>query len=81
MNKFILKALIFAAALIPLFWVQVIGVLIGRIFNLLNARSRNLLVDNLTNSNIYRDKNDLKKAINKNIFRCFNFITWSIKYI
>tara|TARA_B100000787_G_scaffold7212_1_gene5420 strand:- start:3013 stop:3906 length:894 start_codon:yes stop_codon:yes gene_type:complete len=67
MNKFILKVLMFAAALIPLFWVQVIGVLIGRIFNLLNTRSRKLLVDNLTNSNIYRDKNDLKKAINKNI--------------
>ena len=67
MNKFLLKVLMFAAALIPLFWIQVIGDLIGRIFNLLNARSRNLLVENLTNSNIYNNKSDLQKAINKNI--------------
>ena len=67
MNKFLLKALIFTVTLIPLFWIQVIGILIGRIFNLFNARSRNLLVENLTNSNIYGNKSDLKKAINKNI--------------
>jgi len=67
MSKFLLKALMFSAALIPLFWIQVIGILIGRIFNLFNARSRNLLVENLTNSNIYNNKSDLQKAINKNI--------------
>ena len=54
-------------SLIPLCLIQVIGVLIGHIFNLLNTRSRNLLVSNLTNSNIYNNKSDLKKAINKNI--------------
>ena len=54
-------------SLIPLCLIQVIGALIGHIFNLLNTRSRNLLVSNLTNSNIYNNKSDLKKAINKNI--------------
>ena len=67
MNKIILKFLIFLFSLIPLYFIQIIGILIGHIFNLLNARSRNLLIHNLTKSNIYSNKNDLKKAINKNI--------------
>jgi len=67
MNKIILKILIFLFSLIPLYFIQIIGILIGHIFNLLNARSRNLLIHNLTKSNIYSNKNDLKKAINKNI--------------
>ena len=67
MNKFILKALMLIVSLIPLFLVQAIGVLVGHIFNFLNTRSRKLLVDNLTKSNIYLDNADLKKAINKNI--------------
>ena len=67
MNKIILKFFIFLFSLIPLYFIQIIGTLIGHIFNLLNARSRNLLIHNLTNSNIYSNKNDLKKAINKNI--------------
>jgi len=67
MNKFLLKVLMFTAALIPLFLVQTIGLVIGHIFNLINVRSKNLLVDNFTNSNIYKNKRDLKKAINKNI--------------
>ena len=67
MNKIIIKFLIFLFSLIPLYFIQIIGILIGHIFNLLNARSRNLLIHNLTKSNIYSNKNDLKKAINKNI--------------
>ena len=67
MNKFILKLLMLIVSLIPLFLVQAIGVLVGHIFNFLNTRSRKLLVDNLTKSNIYLDNADLKKAINKNI--------------
>ena len=67
MNKFLLKVLMFAIALIPLFWIQTIGFIIGHIFNLFNLKSRNLLADNLKNSKIYSNKKDLKKAINKNI--------------
>ena len=67
MNKFLLKFLIFLFSFIPLFIVQLIGGLIGHLFNFLNSRSRNILVDNLTNSNIYKNKSDLKKAINVNI--------------
>ena len=67
MDKYLFKILKFMISLIPLCLIQVIGVLIGHIFNLLNTRSRNLLVSNLTNSNIYNNKSDLKKAINKNI--------------
>ena len=67
MNKFLLKVLMFTAALIPLFFVQTIGLVIGHIFNLINVRSKNLLVGNFTKSNIYKNKRDLKKAINKNI--------------
>ena len=67
MDKYLLEILKFVISLVPLCLIQVIGVLIGHIFNLLNTRSRNLLVSNLTNSNIYKNKSDLKKAINKNI--------------
>ncbi len=67
MDKYLLVILKFIVSLIPLCVIQVMGVLIGHIFNLLNTRSRNLLVSNLTNSNIYNNKSDLKKAINKNI--------------
>ena len=67
MDKYLLEILKFVISLVPLCLIQVIGVLIGHIFNLLNTRSRNLLVSNLTNSNIYNNKSDLKKAINKNI--------------
>ena len=67
MDKYLLEILKFVISLVPLCLIQVIGVLIGHIFNLLNTRSRNLLVSNLTNSNIYNNKSDLQKAINKNI--------------
>lgn len=67
MNKLLLKLLIFLVSLIPLFFIQLIGVLIGHLFNFLNLRSRDILVDNLTNSNIYSNKSDLKRAINTNI--------------
>ena len=67
MDKYLLEILKFVISLVPLCLIQLIGVLIGHIFNLLNTRSRNLLVSNLTNSNIYKNKSDLKKAINKNI--------------
>ena len=67
MNKLLLKLLIFLVSLIPLFFIQLIGVLIGHLFNFLNLRSRDILVDNLTNSNIYSNKSDLKRAINANI--------------
>ena len=67
MNKLLLKLLIFLFSLIPLFFIQLIGVLIGHLFNFLNLRSRDILVDNLTNSNIYSNKSDLKRAINANI--------------
>jgi len=67
MNKLLLKLLIFLVSLIPLFFIQLIGVLIGHLFNFLNLRSRDILVDNLTNSNVYSNKSDLKRAINTNI--------------
>ena len=67
MNKLLLKLLIFLVSLIPLFFIQLIGVLIGHLFNFLNLRSRDILVDNLTKSNIYSNKSDLKRAINTNI--------------
>ena len=67
MNKLLLKLLIFLFSLIPLFFIQLIGALIGHIFNFLNLKSRDILVDNLTNSNIYSNKSDLKRAINANI--------------
>jgi len=67
MNKLLLKLLIFLVSLIPLFFIQLIGVLIGHLFNFLNLKSRDILVDNLTNSNIYSNKSDLKRAINTNI--------------
>tara|TARA_B110000967_G_scaffold15889_1_gene15036 strand:- start:285 stop:1148 length:864 start_codon:yes stop_codon:yes gene_type:complete len=67
MDKLLLKLLIFLVSLIPLFFIQLIGVLIGHLFNFLNLRSRDILVDNLTNSNIYSNKSDLKRAINTNI--------------
>ena len=67
MNKLLLKLLIFLVPLIPLFFIQLIGVLIGHLFNFLNLRSRDILVDNLTNSNIYSNKSDLKRAINTNM--------------
>lgn len=67
MNKLLLKLLIFLFSLIPLFFIQLIGVLIGHLFNFLNLRSRDILVDNLTKSNIYSNKSDLKRAINTNI--------------
>ena len=67
MDKLLLKFLIFLVSLIPLFFIQLIGVLIGHLFNFLNLRSRDILVDNLTNSNIYSNKSDLKRAINANI--------------
>ena len=67
MDKLLLKFLIFLVSLIPLFFIQLIGVLIGHLFNFLNLRSRDILVDNLTNSNIYSNKSDLKRAINTNI--------------
>ena len=67
MNKLLLKLVIFLVSLIPLFFIQLIGVLIGHLFNFLNLRSRDILVDNLTKSNIYSNKSDLKRAINTNI--------------
>ena len=67
MDKLLLKLLIFLVSLIPLFFIQLIGVLIGHLFNFLNLRSRDILVDNLTNSNVYSNKSDLKRAINTNI--------------
>jgi KDO2-lipid IV(A) lauroyltransferase len=67
MNKLLLKLVIFLVSLIPLFFIQLIGVLIGHLFNFLNLRSRDILVDNLTNSNVYSNKSDLKRAINTNI--------------
>jgi len=67
MNKILLKFSMFLFSLIPLFFVQLIGGLIGHLFNFLNSRSRNILVENLTNSNIYKNKSDLQKAININI--------------
>ena len=67
MNKLLLKLLIFLFSLIPLFFIQLIGALIGHIFNFLNLKSRDILVDNLTKSNIYSNKSDLKRAINTNI--------------
>tara|TARA_B110000971_G_scaffold165126_1_gene169112 strand:- start:2409 stop:3272 length:864 start_codon:yes stop_codon:yes gene_type:complete len=67
MDKLLLKLLIFLVSLIPLFFIQLIGVLIGHLFNFLNLRSRDILVDNLTKSNIYSNKSDLKRAINTNI--------------
>ena len=67
MNKSLLKLVIFLVSLIPLFFIQLIGVLIGHLFNFLNLRSRDILVDNLTNSNVYSNKSDLKRAINTNI--------------
>ena len=67
MNKLLLKLVIFLVSLIPLVFIQLIGVLIGHLFNFLNLRSRDILVDNLTNSNVYSNKSDLKRAINTNI--------------
>ena len=67
MDKFLLKLLKFVNSLLPLCFIQIIGVLVGHIFNLFNTRSRNLLVNNLKNSNIYSNKDDLNKAIHKNI--------------
>jgi KDO2-lipid IV(A) lauroyltransferase len=67
MNKIFLNFFKFIFSCIPLFLAQSIGTLIGYIFHMTNKKSRFLLVKNLTSSNIYKDKANLNKAINKNI--------------
>ena len=80
MDKYLFKILKLMISLIPLCLIQVIGVLIGHIFNLLNTRSRNLLVSNLTNSNIYNNKSDLKKVYVRNFIYVFILFFSKVKF-
>ena len=67
MNKIILNFFRLFFSCIPLFLVQLIGILIGYIFHMTNKKSRFLLVKNLTSAMIYKDKAILNRAISKNI--------------
>ena len=67
MNNIFLNIFKFLFSCIPLYFVQLLGILIGYIFHIINKKSRFLLVQNLTCSNLYKNKNDLNRAINKNI--------------
>ncbi|MDB4040090.1 lysophospholipid acyltransferase family protein [Methylophilaceae bacterium] len=78
MNNFILNFFKFFFSCLPLFFVQLIGILIGYIFHLLNKKSRFLLVENLTYSKIYKDREKLNKAINKNIIETGKTIVESL---
>ena len=67
MSKIFFNLFKYIFCLIPLSLVQLIGIIVGHIFHMLNSKSKKLLIDNLTNSNIYKDETELKIAINNNI--------------
>ena len=67
MNRIFLNIFKALFSCIPLAIIQLLGILIGYVFHFINKKSKFLLVQNLTFSNLYKNKNDLSKAINKNI--------------
>ncbi|MFL2980182.1 MAG: lipid A biosynthesis acyltransferase [Methylophilaceae bacterium] len=67
MNRIFLNIFKALFSCIPLVIIQLLGILIGYIFHFINKKSKFLLVQNLTFSNLYKNKNDLSEAINKNI--------------
>jgi len=67
MNRIFLNIFKALFSCIPLVIIQLLGILIGYIFHFINKKSKSLLVQNLTFSNLYKNKNDLSEAINKNI--------------
>ena len=67
MNRIFLNIFKALFSCIPLAIIQLLGILIGYVFHFINKKSKFLLVQNLTFSNLYQNKNDLSEAINKNI--------------
>jgi len=67
MNKIYFNIFKFLFSRIPLLLVQLVGIILGYIFHVINKKSRYLLVKNLSSAKIYKNKNKLNRAIKANI--------------
>jgi len=61
---FIIKLIL---SIIPLWSIQILGIIFGHLFHFFKNNTKNILIQNLACTNIYKNKSDLDQAINLNI--------------
>ena len=67
MKKIFSYASIFILASLPLWMIQLIGILVGKIFHIIKKDPKKILVNNITQSGIYDSDITIKAAIETNI--------------